>query len=405
MHEEEPLEGWLYFDALSSEPGLERRVRDDAREALDLLEALLSSPADAKINYDNARLYGLGSYGGGRLAPEECARVPQLYHKVWQRGGNGSAHAQEQLLQALALARDPAAIPFWVALLDLTKPRDQFTTRRRILALSALALLAIRADSADAYASLDAALRHPHEQVRSLAAFYLGAAYRSAKKHLPPAAHDALIQCATRDVAFGPRYQARVALRRLGLPVPLDIPEGAYHFQVRLAYDRRGPSRTLAVRSAATLDGLHFSILQAFEWDFDHLFAFYMNNQRRDERYQIRCPELDADGWTHSEWSGDLSLPTAEAAASPPADEEEEDGEAPDDELYTSEVLLGALGLTLKHTFMYFYDFGDSHEFEVTVVAIEPQAPPGDYPRLVASKGKAPPQYHGYEDEDDEEGE
>ena len=48
----------------------------------------------------------------------------------------------------------------------------------------------------------------------------------------------------------------------------------------------------------------------------------------------------------------------------------------------------------MKHKFLYFFDYGDSHEFEVEVVGIHPQAGPGDYPRVVDQQGKAPPQYH-----------
>jgi len=39
------------------------------------------------------------------------------------------------------------------------------------------------------------------------------------------------------------------------------------------------------------------------------------------------------------------------------------------------------------------FDYGDSHEFEVEVVDIRPNAEPGVYPRVVDKKGSAPSQY------------
>ena len=62
------------------------------------------------------------------------------------------------------------------------------------------------------------------------------------------------------------------------------------------------------------------------------------------------------------------------------------------------------LGLPLKHKFMYYFDYGDSHQFEIEVVGIEPQAAPGDYPRVIESHGAAPQQYpYAEEDEWDDE--
>ncbi len=71
-----------------------------------------------------------------------------------------------------------------------------------------------------------------------------------------------------------------------------------------------------------------------------------------------------------------------------PNEKEEEDGR-----LFTSEAVIGELGLVRKHKFIYYFDYGDRHEFEVEVIDIRPQAEPGQYPRVVDSKGEAPPQY------------
>ena len=63
---------------------------------------------------------------------------------------------------------------------------------------------------------------------------------------------------------------------------------------------------------------------------------------------------------------------------------------------WTDEAILGELGLTLNHRFLYLFDYGDDNKFEIEVVGIYPQARTDvTYPRLVASQGKAPSQYGG----------
>jgi len=71
---------------------------------------------------------------------------------------------------------------------------------------------------------------------------------------------------------------------------------------------------------------------------------------------------------------------------------------APDHRI-TTNTQIGALGLVPKHAFMYFFDYGDSHEFTVTVMGSELRADGGSYPRVVESRGEAPPQYHAYDEE------
>src|SRR5205823_13872510 len=113
---------------------------------------------------------------------------------------------------------------------------------------------------------------------------------------------------------------------------------------------------------------LHHAIQSAIGWDDDHLYAFYMNGKRYDHDYEIADPRLE------------------------------------EDVLYAAEVAVGELGLVVGHKFMYFFDFGDSHEFEVEVVGIRPRAEPASYPRVIDSAGEAPAQYgYGPDDWDEEE--
>ncbi len=164
------------------------------------------------------------------------------------------------------------------------------------------------------------------------------------------------MQIVAEDTAFEPRFQARSILRAYELPVPFDHPGGVYAFKAKFERAKR-IYRTIELRSEQTLEGLHFAIQSAIGWDADHLYTFYMNGARNDRRYAYACPYEDDN---------------------PP---------------WTDEAIIGELGLVKKHKFLYYFDYGDDHEFEIEVVAIKPQADEGKYPRVVDSKGEAPEQY------------
>jgi shikimate kinase len=115
--------------------------------------------------------------------------------------------------------------------------------------------------------------------------------------------------------------------------------------------------RVIELRSEQDLDDLHSAIQSAFHWDSDHLYSFFMNGQRYDERYAFACPYED------------------------------------DSPRSTDEAMIGELGLVVGHKFLYFFDYGDCHEFDVEVLSIRPRAGRGQYPRIAESKGRAPAQY------------
>ena len=65
-------------------------------------------------------------------------------------------------------------------------------------------------------------------------------------------------------------------------------------------------------------------------------YSFHMNGQRGDRRYAFACPyEDDRPPWT-------------------------------------DEAVIGELGLVMKHKFLYYFDYGDSHEFEIEVTRYPP---------------------------------
>ncbi|MBL7063123.1 MAG: plasmid pRiA4b ORF-3 family protein [Anaerolineae bacterium] len=338
-------------------PEIVAQHQAEVHAALDRLAEFLDNPPPKRPNMSSVELWDWEGMVG--FAPADLSRAQDLYRRVYVTGGAGSTLIQESLLNLIAATEDPESIPFWLEILDLGRPRDQFAKKRRVLALAALARLAIRRDVPAAYDGLRKAARNVRPEVRALAVHYLGRAYADAERPLPPEVLDDLADIAVHDTAFGPRFQARAVLRAADEPVPMDNPEGVYAFKVKFMWAKR-IYRTIELRSEQTLDALHYAIQRAINWDADHLYSFHVSGKKWDRNYTFACPYED----DHPPW--------------------------------TDEAVIGELGLVTKHKFLYYFDYGNSHEFEVEVVDIRPQAEPGEYPRVVDSRGEAPPQYGWY---------
>jgi hypothetical protein len=355
MNREDPLDTWLFLrNVIESKPEVVAQRQAEAHDALDRLTDLLDHPPVKWADLNRSGLWGWGGAMG--LAPTDLTRAQELYQRVYATGGPGNSSIQGSLLDLIAATDNPTSIPFWVELLDLSRPRDSFTVKRQTLSLAALARLAIGRDVPAAYEALRGAARHVRPEVRAQALHYLGRVHLETERPLPPEVVADLADIAVHDTAFGPRFQARAVLRDAELPVPLDNPGGVYALKVKFMRDKH-IYRTIELKSEQTLDDLHFAIQQAIRWDADHLYSFYLNGQLYDERYEFSCPENE------------------------------------DSPSSTDEGVIGELGLVMKHRFLYYFDYGDSHQFEVEVIDIRPQAARGKYPRMVDSQGKAPRQY------------
>ncbi|MBL7219026.1 MAG: plasmid pRiA4b ORF-3 family protein [Phycisphaerae bacterium] len=142
--------------------------------------------------------------------------------------------------------------------------------------------------------------------------------------------------------------------------------EGTYVVEVSLGPVRR----TIALSDEHTLEALHQAIQDAFNFDSDHLYAFYMDGKRySDDRYE--------------DPRGDVG-PFADEAA------------------------MGAIDLFVGQEFLYLFDFGDCWEFRVRVREVLDALHRGS-PKVIAAKGDPPPQYswddEGEEDWDEDEDE
>lgn len=144
-----------------------------------------------------------------------------------------------------------------------------------------------------------------------------------------------------------------------------------YIFRVRLD-GVRGVSRTIEIEGQQTLDELHQAILDAFEWDDPHLYSFFMSNKWGDRANEYAHPYMLEEPFGHEPQPKDASR-----------------------------AKIGKLPLMLHQQFMFFFDYGDAHEFSVRLIKINEDAPKGSYPRVITSKGEAPPQYPPREDEDE----
>jgi hypothetical protein len=120
--------------------------------------------------------------------------------------------------------------------------------------------------------------------------------------------------------------------------------------------------RDIEIAADQTLEDLHLMIQWAFAWSDDHLYSFFMNGRAWDRNAEVGSP-----------WS--------------------------DCSLHTHQVKIGALDLKPGRRFLYLFDYGDNHEFDISVVRIDPVANRADYPRIVAARGPAPQQYPDYDED------
>ncbi len=130
---------------------------------------------------------------------------------------------------------------------------------------------------------------------------------------------------------------------------------GIYTFKVTLGKIWR----RIAISSEMTLWDLSRLILQAVDFDCDHLDMFQYKNQF-GRTIQVSHPYAD-------------------------------------DSLYTDEVKIGDLPLVVGSLMEYVFDFGDWWEFQLQLEEINADDLRPDYGEIIESKGKAPQQYPDWE--------
>jgi len=124
-----------------------------------------------------------------------------------------------------------------------------------------------------------------------------------------------------------------------------------------------GCYRHVHISESATLHDLHEIILESFNFDNDHMHAFFMNNRAWDEDWEYVCPDGELDG---------------------------ERG-------FSSEAKLSKFHLTKGSKFLYIFDFGDDWRFQIRVLRVIDA--PVKEPSVIKSVGKI--SQYGYDEDED----
>lgn len=134
--------------------------------------------------------------------------------------------------------------------------------------------------------------------------------------------------------------------------------KAAYTFKVSLG---KSVWRKIVMSNEDTLRDLHYVIQDAFEFDDDHLYSFFMDGIKYSKNA------------FHAEYC--------------------------DQGPYVSDAIIGNLSLYVGQRILYLFDYGDSWLFTVQLLDIDPEAVLPSRSAIIESKGKPPSQY-GYEDDE-----
>lgn len=334
--------------------------------ALTQVEERLNNP-QSKRGWDTVP--GLYSLRPGSPAPfrgQDLRLIEQLCARLWLATGTGRSRVEQVLLTHIAAACDESSLPFFRSALDVKRVGDSFTTERRQIVVAALVFTALVHDSEAARAELTTLLSHAHPVVRCEAIDRFAQIHRSPQGRLAPDAAQRLLQIAQHDRAFAPQFIARDELARAGVPVPQDPDAAVYAFRASLGR----AACTVELTASQTLADLADAILSAFRWDSDHLYEFALTGDLRDRRFVV--PTESEDPMFLDEDEDDAPLETESGMERP----------------------LGTFGFVRGHSMIFHYDFGDSHRFNVVVVAIHAhKTPRAKYPRIIERPQKPPQQY------------
>lgn len=131
---------------------------------------------------------------------------------------------------------------------------------------------------------------------------------------------------------------------------------GSYVFKVMLGGK---VWRKIRMSSKDSLESLHLTIQDAFQFGNDHLYAFYLKGGSRIVS--------GIDPW--------------------PLDGKRQDGP------YTDEVYLEDCELYPGHQFTYLFDYRRNWEFRIVLLEIDETGPVPSFPEIIEAKGEAPKQY------------
>ena len=126
------------------------------------------------------------------------------------------------------------------------------------------------------------------------------------------------------------------------------------------------------------------AIQEAFDFDADHLYSFFMSGKAWDiSDFEYYHPEADG-GPPEANMRTLFSLIR---------------GSKPEPRLPATTVRIESLNLEPKQKFLYLFDYGDEWQFEVEFLK-EGSSVKALYPRIIDSRGEAPQQYQNCDEEE-----
>ena len=353
----DPLVDWYLYDDKARRASLKtvHRSYELFRDRLDRVEQIWTAP---KINVSQSQWVGYDLADYPYVLPDEgVEEVQELVRLVAEKGATGSGVVQDVLMDLVGRTANPSSSAFWAEMMEYARPRDKYTPRRRRFAAAGLARLAVVRECRSALETLLLLMGSGRSEVRTEAVRALARAHWLWDKTPVDGLVDAIFSVAVADPEFSARLAARLGLADCGQQIPTDDPLHLYSFDVKL---RRDPRFTCLVEAGSenTLDDLHALILQAFQWEAgDHLYGFFLNGKLWDDDTGFLSPQsAQEDARAASDWA------------------------------------LGDLGLAEKCSFLFLFDFGDCHEFDVKITGLAP-LPEGFEPRVVRCRGRRPKQY------------
>jgi hypothetical protein len=130
---------------------------------------------------------------------------------------------------------------------------------------------------------------------------------------------------------------------------------GIYTFKVSLS---KTIWRKISMSHKNTFEDLHIAIQEAFDFDNDHLYEFYIGGSRQTAKLT----------YTGDPYEG-----------------------------VENDVTMGEADIYKGQKIKYLFDFGDQWEFDIIVTDIDKNTPIPMKPEIIESKGKAPEQYPSWE--------
>jgi hypothetical protein len=136
---------------------------------------------------------------------------------------------------------------------------------------------------------------------------------------------------------------------------------------------RRSIRRDIEIEASQSLYNLAEAIVAAFGFDFDHAFGFYSGltpakMMRQHSRYELFVDMGNAE-------PGALSVKRTTLSQAFPA---------------------------IGHAMIFLFDYGDEWHFRVSLREARIRVAEVRYPRVVAARGDAPPQYEDWDADDDD---